>query len=161
MRFAAASPLACLALIGIALAGIGCGSQDDSTPVACLEGAPAYEKALRNAPVEVLLQGETPISECLAANQQSGDLAQVGEAMVETATRLNAEARANPDTNAALQLGYLLGAAQRGAASSEGIHSDLVRRLTVAARYAPDRDPLPPGFFGHYREGFTAGRASG
>jgi len=156
MRFAAAALLAALAL---ALAG--CGSQDDSTPVACLEGAPAYEKALQTAPREVLLSGETPISDCLAENQQAGDLARVGEAMVETATTLNAEARAHPDTNAALQLGYLLGAAQRGAKDSQGIHSDLVRRLTVSARYSPGREPLPPGFFAYYREGFTGGRANG
>lgn len=156
MRFAAASLLACLVF-----AGFGCGSQDDSTPVACLEGAAAYERALEAAPTEVRLGGETPISDCLAENQKPGDLAQVGEAMVQAATALNAEARANADTNAALQLGYLLGAAQRGAEGSEGIHSDLVRRLTVAARYAPGRQPLPPGFFAHYREGFTAGRVDG
>jgi hypothetical protein len=111
MRFAAiASLLACLGL-----AGLGCGGQDDSTPVACLEGAAAYERALEAAPIEVLLGGETPISECLAENQKPGDLAQIGEAMVQTATTLNAEARASADNNAALQLGYLLGAVQRGA----------------------------------------------
>lgn len=156
MRFAAASLLALLSLFGL-----GCGSQGDATPVACLEGASAYEEALRDAPAEVRLEGETPISECLASNQQAGDLAQVGEALVKTATNLNAEARANPDTNAALQLGYLLGAAQRGAAGSEGIHADLVRRLTVAARFAPDKQPLRPGFFAHYSEGFKAGRVTG
>ncbi|HWC49484.1 MAG TPA: hypothetical protein VG448_11430 [Solirubrobacterales bacterium] len=139
----------------------GCGSQGDSTPVACLEGAPAYEKALRDAPGEVLIRGETPISHCLASNQQAGDLAQVGEAMVETATRLNAEAREEDGGEAALQLGYLLGAAEQGAASSEGIHSDLVRRLTVAARFAPDKEPLSPQFTSAYREGFDAGRSGG
>ncbi|MGN6585984.1 MAG: hypothetical protein ACTHKT_00730 [Solirubrobacterales bacterium] len=156
MRFAAL-----VLLVTCVLAALGCGSQDDSTPVACLEGAGAYERALRDAPGEVRLNDETPISDCLAENQQAGDLAQVGEAMVQAATKLNAEARANPDTDAALQLGYLIGAAQRGAESSEGIHSDLVRRLTVAARFAPDREPLPPGFFARYREGFDAGRVSG
>jgi hypothetical protein len=156
MRSAAAALFACLTL-----AALGCGGQDDSTPVACLEGASAYEKALQGAPREVLLGGETPISDCLAENQQAGDLARVGEAMVETATALNGEARANPDTNAALQLGYLLGAAQRGAEDSQGIHADLLRRLAVAARYEAGKAPLPPGFFAYYREGFTAGRVSG
>src|SRR6059058_6170148 len=148
MRFAAASLLA-----GLALAALGCGSQDDSTPVACLEGAPAYEKALQDAPGEVLLGGETPISDCLAANQTAGDLARVGEAMVETATSLNAEAREEGGDDAAVQLGYLLGAAQRGADSSEGIHADLVRRLTVAARYAPAEEPLSEGILSAYRHG--------
>jgi hypothetical protein len=157
MRFAAiASLLACLGL-----AGLGCGSQDNSTPVACLEGAAAYERALGAAPGEVLLGGGTPISDCLTENQKPGDLAQIGEAMVQTATTLNAEARASADNNAALQLGYLLGAAQRGAEESEGIHSDLVRRLTVAARYAPGREPLSSAFYRAYRSGYAAGRKDG
>jgi len=156
VRFAA------LALIvACALAALGCGSQEDSTPVACLEGAAAYERALADAPGEVLLGEDTPISDCLAENQQPGDLARVGEAMVQTATQLNAEARAQGGGDAAVQLGYLLGAAQRGADSSEGIHADLVRRLTVAARYAPGTEPLSQQFLSAYRQGFDAGHAGG
>jgi hypothetical protein len=156
MRFAAASLLAVLAL-----AGIGCGSQDDSTPVACLEGTRAYEQALRSAPDEVLLQGEIAISDCLASNQQAGDLSRVGEAMLETATSLSALAREEDGGDAAVQLGYLIGAAQRGADSSEGIHSDLIRRLTVAARYAPGGKPLSPAFMRSYEAGYAAGRREG
>lgn len=147
--------------LGCLFALAGCGSQGDSTPVACLEGATAYEKALKDAPGEVLLAGESPIGDCLASNQSAGDLARVGEAMVETATRLNAQAREEDGGRAAIELGYLLGAARHGAEDSEGIHSDLVRRLTVAARYAPGGDPLPPGFLVAYREGFDAGRSGG
>jgi hypothetical protein len=154
VRFAAAL-LAAVCLTG---AFLGCGDQDDSTPVACLEGAAAYERALAAAPGEVRLDGETPIGDCLAPNQTAGDLARVGEAMIEAATELNAEARAAGGGEAAAQLGYLLGAAERGSEESEGIHSDLVRRLTVAARYAPDREPLSQEFLAAYREGFEAAR---
>jgi len=147
-------------LVALALA-VGCGSADDSTPVACLEGPEAYERALNAAPDEVLLEGETLISECLARNQSSGDLTRIGEALIETATELNAEARAEPGGDANLQLGYLLGAVERGAEESEGIHSDLVRRLVVAARYVPGKQASPPGFLPTYREGFDAGRAGG
>jgi hypothetical protein len=157
MRTTLAIVLSCL----LAALAAGCGKQDDSTPVACLEGAGVYLEALANAPGEVKLHGETPISACLAENQQGGDLAAVGEALVEAATELNAEARADPGGEANLQLGYLLGAAQRGADSTEGIHADLIRRLTVAARYAPGREPLPPVFLATYRRGFDAGHASG
>jgi len=156
VRWSAIVAFACVAALSA-----GCGDQDDSTPVACLEGAGAYERALAAAPNEVLLDGETPIGECLARNQTGGDLARVGEAMVEAATALNAAARAEPDGAAALQLGYLLGAAQRGAEESEGIHSDLVRRLTVAARYAPGRQPLPAAFYRAYRSGYAAGQSDG
>jgi len=161
MRFAAVALLAALVLAVTALAAVGCGSQDDSTPVACLEGAAAYEQALREAPGEVLLGGDTPISECLAENQKAGDLARVGEAMLATATALSAQAREEDGGDAAVQLGYLIGAAERGAATSEGIHSDLVRRLTVAARYAPRGQPLSQQFLSAYRAGFDAGHSGG
>ena len=153
--------------IAVALVGLivvlfaGCGSQSDSTPVVCLEGTSAYVGALSDAPGTVKVSGEVPISDCLAENQQGGDLAAVGEAMVGAATKLNAEGRAEPGGNANLQLGYLIGAAQRGADRTEGIHADLIRRLTVAARYAPDRDPLSPAFLSTYRQGFDAGHAHG
>lgn len=152
----------CFATLSACLVAVlaGCGDQDDSTPVACLEGAAAYEKALTDAPGEVRLAGETPISDCLTPNQTAGDLARVGEAMIETATELNAEARAE-DGDAAVRLGYLLGAAERGSEESEGIHSDLVRRLTVAARYAPGKQPLSEEFLDSYEEGFDAGRSGG
>jgi hypothetical protein len=157
MRGSIAIALTCLLA---ALAG-GCGKQDDSTPVACLQGKEIYLAALADAPGAVKLAGDTPISECLAENQQGGELATVGEALVETATELNGEARDVPTSSAALRLGYLIGAAQRGADGTEGIHADLIRRLTVAARYAPGREPLPSAFLATYREGFNAGHADG
>lgn len=140
---------------------VGCGEPSDSTPVACLEGTGAYLKALEDAPGVVELRGETLISECLAENQQAGDLATVGTALVTATTRLNAEARAEPGGDASLRLGYLLGAAERGAEGTDGIHAELIRRLSAAARYSPDNRPLPPAFLSAYREGFDAGQATG
>jgi hypothetical protein len=145
----------------LALIGAGCGGQEDSTPLACLEGPGAYAAALRAAPGEVRVGEETPISECLAPNQTAGDLANVGATLVEVATELNAQARAQPAGPAALRLGYLVGAAQKGAEQTEGIHADLIRRLTVAARFAPDADPLSTEFRTEYAEGFDAGHAHG
>lgn len=157
MRFFVVASL----LASFAVVALGCGDKDDSTPVACLEGTAAYEKALADAPGEVLLGGETPISECLVRNQSTGDLTRVGEAMIEVATELNTGARVEPGGPANFQLGYLIGAAERGAEESEGIHTDLVRRLTVAARYAPGKEPLSEEFLATYREGFDAGRSGG
>jgi hypothetical protein len=154
-------PTTILVLCLLALPASGCGGPDDTTPVACLEGPGAYSQALEAAPGEAKLGGETPISECLAENQQGGDLATVGTALVTVATRLNAEARADPGDAANLQLGYLLGAAQRGAESTDGIHTDLIRRLSVAARYSPDNRPLPATFLRTYQQGYDAGHARG
>ncbi len=148
-------------LCALAVLFSGCGGASDETPVACLSGPGAYVGALGDAPEEVRLSAEVPISDCLAENQQGGDLATVGGAMLEAATTLNAEAREDSGGSANLQLGYLLGAAERGAERSNGIHADLVRRLAVAARFSPGGEPLPPAFLRTYREGFDAGRARG
>jgi hypothetical protein len=156
------APIAAILVALVALLAAGCGrSQSDETPAACLGGSSAYAGALAAAPGAVRLADDTPISDCLAENQNGGDLASVGEAMIETATQLNAAARAEPGGDANLQLGYLLGAAQRGADKTEGIHTDLVRRLTVAARYAPGSRPLSSAFLATYREGFDAGHTGG
>jgi hypothetical protein len=143
------------------LLALGCGGADDETPAACLDGAGAYLGALGDAPGEVRLSGEVPISDCLAENQMGGDLAAVGGTMLDVATTLNAEAREDPGGDANLELGYLLGAAERGASKSNGIHADLVRRLAVAARYSPGGEPLSSAFLRTYREGFDSGRAEG
>jgi hypothetical protein len=81
--------------------------------------------------------------------------------MVAAATELNSEARADPGGAANLELGYLVGAAERGAEGTSGIHADLVRRLDAAARYSPGGRRPPPQFERAYREGFDAGRARG
>ena len=153
--------LSIVAVAALSVVGAGCGEPSDSTPVACLEGTGAYVKALAAAPGAVRLDSETPISDCLAENQKAGDLATVGTALVAAATRLNAEARAEPGGEANLRLGYLLGAAKRGAEDTNGIHAELIRRLVAAARYSPDNRPLPPAFLSAYREGFDAGETRG
>lgn len=157
MRAALASLLAALALAGLA----ACGEVKDETPAVCLEGVGHYLDALQSAPGAVELEDGVPISGCLVENQDGGDLAGVGQVMLEAATKLNAEARAEPGGDANLELGYLLGAAQRGADGTEGIHAELIRRLTAAADYSPDNRPLPAEFTRTYREGFDAGHSGG
>jgi len=137
-----------LVALGCLAALTGCGGEDESTPVACLEGAAFYEERHRDG---------TLISDCLTENQGGGDLGEVGTTMLSAATDLNAEARAEPGGEANAQLGYLLGAARRGAGQTEGIHDELVRRLAAAARYSPGNRPLPPAFTRAYRRGFDAG----
>lgn len=148
------------ALLALAVLA-GCGSTDDATPVACLNGPNAYLRALRDAPGEARLAADTPISSCLAENQQAGDLADVGNKMLEAATTLNGEAREDPGGSANLQLGYLIGAAQRGAEKTDGIHAELVRRLTAAAGYSPEHETLGQSFERAYRRGYDAGLAGG
>jgi hypothetical protein len=146
------------AALALTMAVAGCSSgEDDEAPAACLTGSAAYLTALEAAPGEVRLEGETPISECLTSGQQGGELAQVGKEVIDAATVLNEEAREDPAGPAAVRLGYLVGAVERGA---EGIHADLVRRLQSAANFSPDRQ-LPPAFERGFAEGYTAGRDGG
>jgi hypothetical protein len=140
------------------LAAAGCGAAGDHTPAACLSGAGAYLAALRAAPADVRLGGKVPIGDCLTENQQGGELATVGTAMVGAATRLNSAGRADPGGPAGVELGYLLGAVQARAERTGGVHDELLRRLTAAARYSPGGRPLPPRFLHAYRSGRAAGR---
>ncbi|HEX2096589.1 MAG TPA: hypothetical protein VHF50_04410 [Solirubrobacterales bacterium] len=158
----AARTFALTVAVASTVALASCGSTSDATPVACLEGPDAYLDALGDAPAEVKLGGEAPISACLAENQQGGDLATVGRSVVEAATKLNSEASGARDDEAALELGYLLGAAARGAEETGGIHADLLRRLDVAARYGPTGGRQPSASFQRaYERGYEAGREQG
>jgi hypothetical protein len=155
------APIAILAASATILAATGCAGPDDRTPVACRSGANAYLAALREAPGEVRLKGRVPLGDCLPETQKGGDLAAVGAATVLAVTKLNARARANPGGSANLQLGYLLGVVEERAERTGGIHDELLRRLTTAARYSPGNRPLPARFMRTYRQGQKAGHSPG
>ena len=148
-------------ICGALLAAGGCGGSDDGTPVACLNGSGAYLRALEEAPGPVRLAGGVPISDCLTDNQKAGDLTAVGDAMLDSATALNAEARQEHGGASNVELGYLIGAAQRGAEDTGGIHAELMRRLIAAATYSPGKQVLSKDFERAYRQGFDAGLAEG
>ena len=153
-------PATALAALIAALAA-GCSqSEPDQAPDACLAGAQAYIDALEAAPGEVRLAGETPISECLPEDQEGGELAEVGSAMVTAATRLNGEALRDPGGDATVQLGYLIGAAEAAAEDSAGIHRDLILRLNTAARFDPSGQPSAE-FERAFERGYEAGQETG
>jgi hypothetical protein len=142
-----------LAATALALAGCGKGDNDPSAPVACKEGPEAIEAALARAPARVDVQGTT-LSECFTRGSSSADLQQVGAVYVTVATRLAAAAKQRPDGPEALRLGYLVGAARRGAAETQGIHEELMRRIEQELIGVDTRAAA-------YRRGFDAGRARG
>jgi hypothetical protein len=159
---------AVLAVAASLVAGLlaGCGEEDESAPPACLAPATAYLDALKAAPDPVVLDDSTPISDCLVEDQEPAELGQVGEGLVGAATRLNAEARRDPSGDATVELGYLIGAVQQGAADSGatesgGIHTDLLRRLDSAARFNKGGEQLPASFERAFGEGYAAGQDSG
>lgn len=150
------APLAAAALL---LAG--CGQEAERTPGACLGGTGAFLTAVEAAPQQVLLEGGTPISDCLTKDQPAGDLSQVGQALIVAATKLNGEARGRPGGRAATELGYLVGAAEEGAANTGGVHTDLIRRINAAARFSKGGGLLGAEFERAFGAGYAAARESG
>jgi hypothetical protein len=148
--------LTCLTLLA------ACGSKDEETPAACLSDSSTYLRALRAAPGEVLLRDETAISACLVPNQPAGELVQLGAPLVEAATVLNARSHLTPQGPAPIRLGYLVGAVERGATETGGVHAELLRRIETAATYSRPGGGYPfTAFERRYEKGYAAGLDSG
>lgn len=151
------------ALVIVCLAIVGCGGDEErgDTPSACRAKAAGYLEALAGAPGNVTLDGATAISGCIVPNQSSGALQDAGSAMVAAAASLNREARRAPSSDASVELGYLVGAVERGAEDTGGIHADLIRRLNASARFSPDGSLLPAEFERAFGRGYAAGLERG
>ena len=132
----------------------GCGREEEEPlPAACRQGEGAIRAALRSAPATVTVDG-VPLSGCLTPDSDSGDVQEVGTAFLGVAAELSAKAEAQPESSAAVQLGYLIGAVHRGTDESQGIHSELVRRLEGEVGTLDTRSEA-------FRDGDAAGRLGG
>ena len=89
--------------------------------------------------------------------QTGGDLAAVGEEMIEAATELNGSAQAGPHRGRGGPARLPDRAIERGA---EGIHTDLSCRVNTAARFSPE-GLLPAEFERTFGTGYAAGLESG
>jgi hypothetical protein len=123
----------------------GCGSSgSEKLPSACINGPGAVVKALTAAPGPVTIDG-TPISRCFTRGAGGTDEQILG-------TNLLAAAQQLADHGDALRLGYLIGAARRGA-QHNGLGAELVRRL--------EQEPGSLARSAAYRRGLAAGLSSG
>jgi hypothetical protein len=120
----------------IALLVGACGRQTglDRAPAACVDGLASQRvadlrAALAKAPAAVALPDGTLISDCLAHDSDSGDIQTVGSTLLGVAEQLGDKARRAPSDTTLTQLGYLIGAAHRGAVRAQGVADELVRRL--------------------------------
>jgi hypothetical protein len=143
-----------IALIAVALALIaGCGAdRSESLPAACSEGPGAVTKALAEAPGKVVIDGITPISRCFNRDARGDDVQIVGSILVAVAQQLGDKAR-DGDKTAALRLGYLAGASQRGA-KRNGLAGEMIRRIDAEVNGLGDRHSA-------YERGLRAGLARG
>jgi hypothetical protein len=151
----------CRAALGlvVALAAAGCASEEPRMPAACTStGAGGYERALRAAPGDVRLPGGVPISACTRRARTDAELQTLGATVHLVAERLAARVRTARDAAAAGQLGYLTGAVAAGADRSNGISSELARRVGVAGSGLGE---LSPAVARALAQGATAGAARG
>jgi hypothetical protein len=142
-----------LALVALALAVVtGCRETDAKYPAECSNGPRAVRAALAQAPEgEVAIEGTVKLSECLVPSNDAGPLASFGGSVMAVATPLVERARRGDD-RAALELGYLYGALERGADS--GVHNELLFRFEQELLPVDRRSPA-------FRRGEAAGRERG
>ena len=122
-----------IATVTLCALAMGCGGSSVPVVASAACAAPADEllAALERAPGRVTLEGGTTLSACITGSRNPGDLQTIGATMTEAAEQLERTAPRDPD--AALRLGYLIGAARRGSQGQIGITDELVRRLERAA----------------------------
>ena len=104
----------------------------DPLPAACREPAAPLRAGLAQAPERVTLDG-IPISGCLVKSSESTDIQRVGADYVAVAVELADAAADEPEGGEALRLGYLVGAVRRGSERTQGIHTELLRRIEQEA----------------------------
>jgi hypothetical protein len=133
----------------------GCSEQGTPPPSPeCTAGAAEVTKALAAVPGDVTLSDGTRLSECV--RNADSDAEQQNLGIVLTAVAEDLEAQAPEDPRAALQLGYLVGAARRGAPGESALQFELVRRLEGSV----PRE-LPPDAKRSLAEGLAAGEERG
>jgi hypothetical protein len=130
----------------------GCG-EDDELPAACREGRQAVTAALATAPGPVRIDG-VAISACMTDAADTADVQLLGTAVNGAAAELADVAAERPDSREAVRLGYLAGAVERGSRQSQGLHSELRRRLEQELARVDRTSPA-------FRRGERAGRELG
>jgi hypothetical protein len=148
-----------VALVALALlAATACGGREDPPlGAACTSSPGAIERALVRAPAPVTLDGATRLSDCVSSARTDAELQNAGAVLTGAAEHLAVRARRG-DAAAGLALGYLVGAARRGASRTPGLHDQLARRMESAAAFV---DEGGPAVAAAVDRGLRAGRASG
>jgi hypothetical protein len=144
--------------LGVATAALaaGCGGDDKPPPSTCSAGPRVILGALRAAPGHVTLPGGTLISTCVRRSLGMGEVQTLGYSFVAAA---NSEVKliARGDDDAALRLGFLVGATRRGANETNGLQAELVRRIEQVGGVNGPSGPTAAA----YRRGVAAGQDHG
>ena len=99
---------------------------------ACIQAQPAdVLQALRHAPDHVTLIDGTPLSQCVRRTIDDSRLQALGATLTSAADALARQMRTSDA--AAFQLGFLIGAIDRGARQAAGLQGELANRIAGAA----------------------------
>jgi hypothetical protein len=144
-------------LVGaLAVLALGACGAREPLPSACVEARPGdVLRSLQHAPHRVALHEGTPISRCVERAVGDAELQVVGATLTATADRL--ARRIAESDSVAFQLGFLMGAVERGAGRSNGVQGELSARIGQAAGL----DGGPQARRGALLRGRSAGRRSG
>ena len=136
---------------------VGCGTTDEPLPTACQGDAAEYARALRAAPDLVRLNRTTTLAECVRRSTSDAELISLGTRLTTVGEELEVRGMRG-ERRAALQLGYLIGATQRAARDTPGIHTELAYRLE---RSGAALVGAPNGAERALQRGIAAGAARG
>jgi hypothetical protein len=140
----------------LALCAQACGASHEPLSPLCTAGSRPIERALHAAPGRVRLADGSAISDCITRARSDSELQEIGLVLTRAGDHFAARARRDPA--AAASLGYLVGAARRGAATTSGIHAELVRRLEQSAAFLVGASPRLDAAL---RRGMAAGESTG
>lgn len=131
----------------------GCG--EEPLPQACLQAdADQVATLLRAAPQDATLAGGIPLSTCVDRAESDAELQNLGIVLIAVADER--VARSRHDQRAAYELGFLIGAAERGAGPTGGVQAELVQRLQGTIAFN-----ATPAVQAEVERGIAAGRTSG
>src|SRR2546421_3094720 len=141
-----------LVLALLLLGAAGCSTERPKLPASCRDQPERIAAALRTAPATVRLPDGTRLSTCLQRARSDAELQDVGITFTHVADAL--AARVARSDAAAVQLGYLIAAARRGAERTNGVGLELQRRLEQTIGL----DGPPPARRAAFARGGPAGR---
>ena len=134
-----------VAVLAAVLVLAGCGAEQAVLSAGCTEDDGSVVAALEGAPEEVVLADGTRLSDCVANGLDDADLQNIGITYHRAAERLRGRAEEGDGAaseDAAMQLGYLVGATRKGASGTNGVMAELQRRIeNVAGRYTDQATP--------------------
>lgn len=148
------SSVALVAVVAL-VTGAGCATDEQLIAPTCIESRETIEAALAAAPEPVRLTDGTRLSACVEQARSDADLQTFGIMLTGIADELQLRAREDP--RAAARLGYLIGAARKGAERTNGVALELSRRLERTATL----EGAPAAVRGALQRGLHAGEATG